>query len=50
MLLHPDFTRPFILYTDASDFALGAVLIQLVPDPQDSNREVEGAEVIFRVL
>jgi hypothetical protein len=28
ILAYPDFTRPFILYTDASTFALGAILAQ----------------------
>ena len=28
LLAHPDFTKPFEIYTDASDFQLGSVLIQ----------------------
>ena len=28
ILIHPDYTKPFILYTDASDRAIGAVLTQ----------------------
>ncbi|MEM7255024.1 MAG: RNase H-like domain-containing protein, partial [Pseudomonadota bacterium] len=28
LLFHPDYSKPFQLYTDASDFALGATLLQ----------------------
>ena len=28
MLVHPDFDQPFILFTDASDVAIGAILLQ----------------------
>ncbi|GBG85515.1 hypothetical protein CBR_g40154 [Chara braunii] len=32
----PDFDRPFIVTTDTSDFAIGAVLSQVFPSPPDS--------------
>ena len=32
ILTYPDFKQPFLLYTDASDFALGAVLSQVQND------------------
>jgi hypothetical protein len=37
ILRPPDFNNPFILYTDASDYAIGAVLGQL--DIKDNNKE-----------
>ena len=34
VLAHPDMSKPFILHTDASDFAIGATLSQMGPDGQ----------------
>src|SRR5579871_5784267 len=34
ILIHPDFSKPFILYTDASKLGLGAILTQ-----EDNNKE-----------
>jgi len=34
ILVHPDVTKPFILDTDASDKAIGAVLSEIVDDKE----------------
>ena len=37
MLVHPDITKPYRLYTDASDYAVGAILAQ---EDEDGNERV----------
>ena len=46
ILAYPDFERPFILYTDASSFALGAILSQ--KDDQKRERVIAYASRTLR--
>ncbi|KAK4013716.1 hypothetical protein OUZ56_026268 [Daphnia magna] len=37
ILSYPNFTREFIIYTDASGYGIGAVLAQIQPPPQSAD-------------
>ncbi len=54
ILIHPDLTRPFIVETDASDFALGAILSQFGIDGllhlvAFYSRKLTSAEINYQV-
>ena len=40
VLAKPDFNRPFRIYVDASDVGVGAVLVQLLPNPLTGREEL----------
>jgi hypothetical protein len=53
-LRQPDITRPFIVYTDASDYALGAILAQKDENNQDyvchyASRLLKNAEIHYGI-
>jgi len=54
ILIHPDLTKPFILETDVSDFALGAILSQfgidgLLHPVAFYSRKLPSAEINYQV-
>jgi hypothetical protein len=54
ILIHPDPTKPFIVETDASDFALGAILSQfgidgLLHPVAFYSRKLTSAEINYQV-
>ena len=44
LLQHPDFTIPFMVYTDASDFAYGGVIVQSQGPITYFSKKYQGAE------
>jgi len=52
MLAKPDFTKPFILHCDASDFAIGSVLVQKDEEGKEHmigyfSKKLTGAELNY---
>lgn len=50
LLQHPDFKNPFLVYTDASDFAYGGVIIQSQGPITYFSKKYQGAEKNYSVI
>ena len=48
-LAHPDFSKPFVIYTDASDYQLGSVITQEGKPLAFYNRKLNKAQKNYTV-